>query len=69
MYEESRNLKTEFFSELDMTYAKRIRQLNEMEQKIGKVGKNNVNKDYAYKQASKWEKEWNMLRQDMMAEY
>ena len=56
-------------SELDKEYAYRINKLMEQEQRIGKVGKNKVGKEYADKQMREWEKKKERLLEKMMEDY
>lgn len=54
---------------MDQEYAYEINKLMEQEQRIGKVGKNKVGKEYANKQMRDWEKKKEKLLERMMEDY
>ena len=54
---------------MDHEYAYEINKLQEEEQRIGKVGKNKVGKEYAEKQMKAWEKKKEKLIERMMEDY
>lgn len=56
-------------SKLDARFKEDIRKLNEEEQRIGKVGKNKVNKEYQDKQMREWERKKERLLEVMQQEY
>ena len=53
----------------DRDFAMRVKQLSEEEQRIGKVGKNKVNKAVADKQMRAWEKKKEALIKEMQDYY
>lgn len=55
--------------QLDQEYAYEINKLMEQEQRIGKVGKNKVGKEYADKQMRNWEKKKEKLIERMTEDY
>ena len=67
--EEELSTRGEDGDKTEQEYAYRIRQIEEQEQRIGKVGKNKVNNAYKEKQMREWEAKKERLIEELGEQY